>query len=80
MIAAAVAVLAHPGLWPTAVRQMRRLARPAWWRRAPFLPLPDKGYLSFRMSTQYGSTETRFEAADVLSYLRWCREWRLGGG
>jgi hypothetical protein len=80
MTRVAVAVLGHPRLWPTAIRQLRRLARPAWWRRAPFLPLPDQQYLSFRMLTQYGSAKARFEAADVLSYLRWCRDWRLGEG
>ena len=32
----------------------RRLARPGWWRRPPFLPLPAPDYLRFRMETAYG--------------------------
>ncbi|HEX4979989.1 MAG TPA: hypothetical protein VFV35_07985, partial [Acidimicrobiales bacterium] len=37
----ALAVLAHPSLWSTAVIQLGRLAPRGWWRRTPFLPLPD---------------------------------------
>ena len=42
---ATLLVLARPGLWWTALRQALRLARPRWWTRAPFLPLPDAAYL-----------------------------------
>jgi hypothetical protein len=68
-----LAVLARPGLWLTALRQVRRLARPGWWRRPPFLPLPDREYLAFRLVTQYGDAGHRPIAADVVSYLAWCR-------
>ncbi|NND74403.1 MAG: hypothetical protein HKN44_05300 [Ilumatobacter sp.] len=68
-------VLRRPGLWPTALRQARRLARPGWWRRAPFLPIPPADYLEFRMVTQYGDAAHRAEVDDVVKYLRWCREW-----
>lgn len=69
-----VAVAARPRLWPTAVRQVARLARPGWWRRPPFLPLPPVAYLRFRLQTQYGD-ERAPDPADVVSYLAWCREW-----
>jgi hypothetical protein len=70
------AVAGEPRLWSTAVGQVRRLARPAWWRRPPFLPLPDRDYLRFRMTTAYGGDGRRPpEPADVLAYLRWCRSW-----
>lgn len=71
----AVAVLAHPSLWPVAVRQVRLLAVPGWWRRPPFLPVPDSGYLQFRLVTMYGSDAVP-DPADVVPYLRWCRAWR----
>jgi len=64
-------VAARPGLWPTAVRQAGRLARPHWWSRAPFLPLPDPDYLQFRFETQYGAAPPA--AHDVVAYLEWCR-------
>ena len=68
-----VAVLAHPTLWPTAIGQALRLAPAGWWRRPPFLPLPDAGYLAFRLETQYGR-DAEPSADDVVSYLRWCRD------
>jgi hypothetical protein len=68
-----LAVLRRPHLWSTAVRQGFRLARPGWWRRPPFLPVPDADYLAFRMETQYGD-DGRPDARDVVTYLEWCRE------
>ncbi|HWB38002.1 MAG TPA: hypothetical protein VHA75_18450 [Rugosimonospora sp.] len=72
---ALLAVLRHPVLWPTAVGQAFRLARPRWWRRPPFLPLPDRDYVRFRMQTAYGSTGEP-EPQDLVAYLHWCRQFR----
>jgi hypothetical protein len=66
------AVVVRPRLWPTALRQAHRLAAPGWWRRPPFLPLPDPDYLAFRLETQYGSAPQAPE--DVVAYLEWCRD------
>ena len=71
------AVLARPWLWPTAGRQLWRLARPGWWRRRPFLPLPDPDYLHFRLETQYGAAGVP-RAEDVVAYLAWCRRGARG--
>jgi hypothetical protein len=67
-----LAVLARPHLWPVAVRQAARIARPRWWTHAPFLPLPDAGYLRFRLETAYGESVAP-KPADLVSYLEWCR-------
>lgn len=72
---AAIALARHPALWGTAVTQALRLAAPGWWRRAPFLPLPDPDYLRFRLETQYGS-DREPEPADIVTYLHWCRSVR----
>lgn len=72
---AAVVVARHPDLWITGLRQMWRLRRSGWWRRAPFLPVPGRDYLAFRMSTAYGSEPTPDAAHDLVTYLRWCRAW-----
>jgi hypothetical protein len=72
---AGVAVLGRPRLWLTAIRQVLVLAKPGWWRSAPFLPLPDEDYLRFRLQTMYGGTAARAEATDVVAYLEWCRVW-----
>lgn len=69
------AIAARPGLWPTAWRQYRRTCPPRWWRRRPFLPVPDRRYLAFRMLTQYGAPGRAPEPSDVLNYLAWCRRW-----
>lgn len=67
-----VAILARPRLWPTAVRQVTRMARGRWWTRPPFLPVPDPRYVRFRLETAYG-TDGLGRAADVVRYLEWCR-------
>jgi hypothetical protein len=79
-VGAVVAVLVRPRLWSTAATQVRRLARPGWWRRLPFLPLPDRAYLRFRLETQYGDPNHRAEAGDVLAYLEWCRREHVVAG
>jgi hypothetical protein len=80
MLRSAAAVAGEPALWPTAVRQLARLAVHGWWRRPPFLPLPDRDYLAFRLQTMYGDTAAGPEADDLLTWLRWCRQFdRLTG-
>jgi hypothetical protein len=73
---AAWAVARRPSLWGAAVRQLFRLARPGWWRRPPFLPLPDAAYLRFRLQTAYGDPDREPAPDDVVAYLRWCGGFR----
>ncbi len=68
-------VLRRPALWPIAIGQAFRLARPGWWRRPPFLPVPDRDYVRFRMQTAYGSAGTP-APDDLVAYLNWCRDFR----
>jgi hypothetical protein len=75
-MAVASAVARRPRLWATALRQVFVLAAPGWWRRRPFLPLPDPDYLRFRLVTQYGDADHAMEAGDVVTYLLWCRAYR----
>jgi len=70
------AVLRRPSLWATAVHQVRVLAPRGWWRRRPWLPVPDPDYLRFRLVTQYGDPEHAPEPGDVVAYLHWCRTYR----
>ena len=72
---AVLAVLRRPGLWPTALGQALRLARPGWWKRPPFLPVPDPDYVRFRMQTAYGSAGSP-DPGDLVAYLNWCREFK----
>jgi hypothetical protein len=67
------ALAREPGLWPTAAVQAGRLTAPGWWRRAPFLPVPDPQYVRFRLDTQYGATGEP-DPGDLVVYLRWCKQ------
>lgn len=71
--ATVAAVVRRPGLWSTAVGQARRLGRRRWWARAPFLPVPDRDWLRFRLETQYGDPAHPPVAADVVTWLEWAR-------
>ena len=73
LVGVAGAVLRRPSLWRTAARQVRRTTPSGWWRRAPFLPVPSREYLRFRLVTQYGDVGHPIEPADVVTYLAWCR-------
>lgn len=71
-----LAVLKHPSLWLVALKQLFLLAPADWWRRAPYLPLPDRKYYEFRMTTAYGGSGQRHGTAeDLITYLRWCKAW-----
>ena len=73
--AGAAAVMRRPDLWTTALRQALRLAARGWWRRPPFLPLPDRAYYRFRLQTQYGDPAHEPDPADLVAYLEWCRDF-----
>ncbi|MEP6659957.1 MAG: hypothetical protein ABJD24_08580 [Acidimicrobiales bacterium] len=77
--AAVGAVAARPRLWPTAFRQVRRLVPSRWWTRAPFMPVPDRDYLRFRLTTHYGDPRGHPSGHDVVSYLAWCAQMRQVG-
>ena len=68
-----VAVLRRPSLWWVALQQWRRTTPNGWWRRRPYLPVPNRDYLRFRLVTQYGREDAPIAAGDVLDYLLWCK-------
>ena len=69
------AIASSPSLWITALVVARRLVPVHWWRSRPFLPIPSRAYLKFRLETYYGSETAHFAPEDVLKYLRWVRDW-----
>mgnify|MGYP006893242691 CR=1 FL=1 len=71
-----IAVICRPSLWITALTQLSRLTPRRWWARAPFLPVPTPEYIRFRVLTQYGERGHALEVVDVLSYLRWLKEFQ----
>jgi hypothetical protein len=70
-------VATRPWLWPVAVIQVLRLARPGWWHRWPPVPLPDESLWRFRMETAYGGAgDGEPDVEDIRSFLRWSRDMR----
>ena len=76
LIKVAGLLVARPELWFTAFRQLFSLAESGWWKRLPFLPLPNQELIEFRSKTQYGFLETEIEAVDVLAWLVWSKEFQ----
>jgi hypothetical protein len=70
-------VLVHrPRLVPAAVRLGLGLVPRRWWRRAPFLPLPDRRWIAFRMEVAYGDVAAIPSREDLADYLEWARQMR----
>ncbi|MEZ5343278.1 MAG: hypothetical protein R2706_18110 [Acidimicrobiales bacterium] len=62
----------QPHLWPTAARAAASLAPRHWWRHAPFLPLPDRTWMKFRVETAYGGDgSTPMRGDDLITWLEW---------
>ncbi|MFT7601678.1 MAG: hypothetical protein ACI8TP_004638 [Acidimicrobiales bacterium] len=73
---AVVAVARRPDLWSTAARTAFSVAPAGWWRRTPFLPLPDRGWMHFRLETAYGGDGTGpMRSEDLVTYLEWRRDF-----
>jgi hypothetical protein len=67
----AFAILKRPQLWVAAFGALLAFARPGWWRRAPFLPVPDDELIRWRTATAYGSDDVDLVSNDVVAYLEW---------
>ncbi|MEP6571700.1 MAG: hypothetical protein ABJD11_03360 [Gemmatimonadota bacterium] len=48
--------------------------RRRWWTTMPYLPLPDRKYVQWRMYTAYGDENAVPPVDDVLRFARWRRE------
>lgn len=63
--------LRSPSLGVALVRVAWRFRERGWYRRAPFLPLPPREYVRWRMYTAYGDYDAIAPAEDVERYARW---------
>ena len=61
----------HPRLALDLLRTLWAFRRRDWWRRPPFLPLPDRDYLRWRMYTAYGDFDAVPSPQEVERYVRW---------
>ena len=60
-----------PRLASDLIRIAWRFRSQSWYRRFPFLPIPDSTYLRWRMYTAYGDYTAVPSVTDVERYARW---------
>jgi hypothetical protein len=63
--------LRRPTLGVDLLRVAWRFRARGWYRRFPFLPLPARDYVRWRMHTAYGDHDAIPTAAEVERYARW---------
>jgi hypothetical protein len=73
-LALAARAILRPRLGLDLVRTAWAFRRREWWKRLPFLPLPDREYLRWRMYTAYADESAIPPAEDVVRFARWRRE------
>ena len=71
MLSLAARTIRHPSDAVALLRVGWRFRTRHWYRRFPFLPLPDATYVRWRMHTAYGDYDAIPPADDVIRYARW---------
>ena len=74
----AALLLRHPLLLGPLLHAAWRFRARSWWRRPPFLPLPPRRYLEWRLATAVGTSEAIPTAAQLARDLRWTRQAARG--
>jgi hypothetical protein len=64
----------NPRLALDLLRAVWAFRRRRWWAQAPFLPVPDRTYLRWRMYTAYADENAVPPLDDVVRFARWRRE------
>ncbi len=75
-LALAARAAVNPPLAGALIRVMWRFRRRKWYRRPPFLPLPARDYVRWRMHTAYGDHDAVPPVRDVIRYARWVGDER----
>jgi hypothetical protein len=64
----------NPRLGLDLIRTAWAFRRRRWWTRRPYLPVPDREYLRWRMYTAYADEDAVPPLDDVIRFARWRRE------
>ncbi|GAC1480872.1 MAG: hypothetical protein NVS1B4_26070 [Gemmatimonadaceae bacterium] len=67
----AVRACRDPRIVGDVVRVLWRFRRRRWMVQFPFLPIPPRDYVRWRMYTAYGDYDALPSADDVVRYARW---------
>lgn len=65
------AIARRPDLWWAAASLAVKHRRDGWWRRAPYLPVPDASWLAFRRETAFADPEGLPTPHELTEYLEW---------
>jgi hypothetical protein len=71
MLSLAARSITRPSLAGALLRVGWRFRARDWYTRFPFLPVPDRTYVRWRMYTAYGDYDAIPPADDVERYARW---------
>lgn len=71
MASLALRGLREPAVAAALLRVAWRFRRREWYRHFPFLPLPAREYVRWRMHTAYGRDDAVPPADDIVRYARW---------
>mgnify|MGYP006303902427 CR=1 FL=1 len=72
--------LGRPRLLAGLIRATWRFRARGWWKRPPFLPLPPREYMDWRMHTAYGDGGRSPRVEELHRYVRWAnRLYRTRG-
>jgi hypothetical protein len=72
--------LHRPGLLASMARAAWRFRARGWWRRPPFLPVPPRDYVEWRLHTAYGDDGREPTAAELHGFLRWANRMSADRG
>ena len=68
--------LRRPLLWPALLSAAWAFRPRNWYRRPPFLPLPSKAYMRWRLQTAYGEPDAVPPADEIARFVTWSAEMR----
>jgi hypothetical protein len=68
--------LRRPSTLPYVVQAAWAFRARDWYRRFPFLPLPPRSYIRWRMETAFGDPEAVPSPNDLERYLVWASRMR----
>lgn len=69
-------LIPRPRLWSEALRAWVAFTPRRWWAQRPFLPLPRRAYIRWRLQTAYGAADIKPPGSDLIEFLEWRREQR----
>lgn len=80
LLAIVARALRRPGLLISMLSAAWRFRARGWWHRAPFLPVPPREYLEWRMHTAYGEGGREPSVEELERYVRWANRMHRSRG